>query len=95
MRKPLTLTRDEGIKIGGLPKTGGVFRSVLSNDLNGADKFLPASRCHLCHLGMAFGDNLQAPSSAGAIARQGGPFKTDEPPANLDWNMWLGQASDT
>lgn len=90
--KPLTLTVDEGIKICEVVKeTGKVFQVGTQQRSEYGGSFLQAVA--ICHLGW-LGDNLQALSSVGT-ARQGGPFKTEEPPANLDWNMWLGQAPDT
>ena len=90
--KPLTLTIDEGIKICDVVKeTGRVFQVGTQQRSEYGGAFLQAVA--ICHLGW-LGDNLQALSSVGT-ARQGGPFTPSDPPANLDWNMWLGQAPDT
>ena len=90
--KPLTLTIDEGIKICDVVKeTGRVFQVGTQQRSEYGGAFLQAVA--ICHLGW-LGDNLQALSSVGT-ARQGGPFTPSESPANLDWNMWLGQAPDT
>ena len=90
--KPLTLTIDEGIKICEVVKeTGRVFQVGTQQRSEYGGAFLQAVA--ICHLGW-LGDNLQALSSVGT-ARQGGPFTPSDPPANLDWNMWLGQAPDT
>ena len=90
--KPLTLTIDEGIKICNVVKeTGRVFQVGTQQRSEYGGAFLQAVA--ICHLGW-LGDNLQALSSVGT-ARQGGPFTPSDPPANLDWNMWLGQAPDT
>ena len=90
--KPLTLTIDEGIKICNVVKeTGRVLQVGTQQRSEYGGAFLQAVA--ICHLGW-LGDNLQALSSVGT-ARQGGPFTPSDPPANLDWNMWLGQAPDT
>ena len=90
--KPLTLTIDEGIKICNVVReTGRVFQVGTQQRSEYGGAFLQAVA--ICHLGW-LGDNLQALSSVGT-ARQGGPFTPSDPPANLDWNMWLGQAPDT
>lgn len=90
--KPLTLTIDEGIKICDVVKeTGRVFQVGTQQRSEYGGAFLQAVA--ICHLGW-LGDNLQALSSVGT-ARQGGPFTPSAPPANLDWDMWLGQAPDT
>ncbi len=90
--KPLTLTVDEGIKICEVVKeTGKVFQVGTQQRSEYGGAFLQAVA--VCHLGW-LGDNLQALSSVGT-AQKGGPFTPSDPPANLDWNMWLGQAPDT
>ncbi|MBA61809.1 MAG: oxidoreductase [Planctomycetaceae bacterium] len=90
--KPLTLTVDEGIRICEVVKeTGKVFQVGTQQRSEYGGSFLQAVA--ICHLGW-LGDKLKALSSVGT-ARQGGPFTPAEPPANLDWNMWLGQAPET
>lgn len=85
--KPLTLTIDEGIRIRDVVKeTGRVFQVGTQQRSEHNLLFLHA---------VAFiqsgklGDNVRAHVAIGA-GEQGGPFATTAPPADLDWDMWVG-----
>lgn len=85
--KPLTLTIDEGKVICEVVrKTGRVFQ--VGTQQRSDNKFLSAVA--LARSGR-LGKVLTATCSIGG-APKAGPFKTSQPPANLDWNSWLGQA---
>jgi len=87
--KPLTLTIGEGKTICRVVKeTGRVFQVGTQQRSEYGNKFLKAVA--IARSGR-LGKKLRATSSVGS-ARSGGPFKETDPPANLDWNMWLGQA---
>jgi myo-inositol 2-dehydrogenase/D-chiro-inositol 1-dehydrogenase len=87
--KPLTLTIDEGKKICRVVKeTGRVFQVGTQQRSEYGNKFIKAVA--IARSGR-LGKKLRAISSVGG-ARSGGPFKSSDPPANFDWNMWLGQA---
>ena len=87
--KPLTLTIDEGKQICKVVKeTGKVFQVGSQQRTENEAKFLKA---------IAFvqsgrlGDDVRAHVAIGG-APAGGPFENTEPPAELDWDMWLGPA---
>ncbi|MEO2023754.1 MAG: Gfo/Idh/MocA family oxidoreductase, partial [Pirellulaceae bacterium] len=85
--KPLTLTIDEGKKICRVVKeTGRVFQVGTQQRSEYGNKFIKAVA--IARSGR-LGKKLRAVSSVGG-ARSGGPFKSSDPPANFDWNMWLG-----
>ena len=87
--KPLTLTIDEGKKICRVVKeTGRVFQVGTQQRSEYGNKFIKAVA--IARSGR-LGKKLRAISSVGG-ARSGGPFKSSDPPAHFDWNMWLGQA---
>ena len=87
--KPLTLTIGEGKKICRVVKeTGRVFQVGTQQRSEYGNKFIKAVA--IARSGR-LGKKLRAISSVGG-ARSGGPFKSSDPPANFDWNMWLGQA---
>ena len=87
--KPLTLTIDEGKKICKVVKqTGRVFQVGTQQRTEYDQMFLKA--VVLARSGR-LGKTLKAISSVGT-AQRGGPFANQEPPAWLDWDMWLGQA---
>jgi len=87
--KPLTLTIDEGKKICQVVKqTGRVLQVGTQQRSEYGLMFLKA--IVLARSGR-LGKNLKALSSVGEGER-GGPFKTATPPAELDWDFWLGQA---
>ena len=87
--KPLTLTIDEGKKICQVAKeTGTVFQVGTQQRSEFDDMFLKA--VVLARSGR-LGEKLHALSSVGT-GEKGGPFENSEPPAELDWDFWLGQA---
>jgi predicted dehydrogenase len=87
-QKPLTLTIDEGKKLCKVAKeTGRVFQ-VGTQQRSTSEFFLNAVA--MCHLGK-IGKIHRVTCGLGA-GESGGPFKKTTPPAQLDWDMWLGQA---
>ena len=87
--KPLTLTIEEGKQICKVTKeTGRVFQVGTQQRSEMGQRFLTA-------LGIIregrIGKIKKITCNIGT-APVGGPFKKSTPPANLDWNMWLGQA---
>jgi predicted dehydrogenase len=87
--KPLTLTVDEGrqlLKVA--EETGKVVQVGTQQRSENARVFLKA-------IAMArsgrLGKKLHALVSVGQ-AEKGGPFENSDPPAELDWDIWLGQA---
>jgi predicted dehydrogenase len=88
-QKPLTLTLEENQLIRNACKkySDRVFL-VGTQQRSDRDRFLRA--INMVQKGM-LGDitNITVGINGGDV---GGPFKKSEPPANLDWNMWLGQA---
>ena len=88
-QKPLTLTIDEGkqiVKV--LKETGRVVQVGTQQRSENNNMFLLAVA--LVRDGR-IGDVKKVTCSIGG-APKGGPFKTEDPPANLNWDMWLGQA---
>jgi myo-inositol 2-dehydrogenase/D-chiro-inositol 1-dehydrogenase len=84
--KPLTLTIDEGKQICRVVKdTKRVFQVGTQQRSDG--RFLLAIA--IARSGR-LGKKLKATCSIGG-APSGGPFETAEPPAQLDWDYWLGQ----
>ena len=87
--KPLTLTIEEGKQICKVAKeTGRVFQVGTQQRSEMSQRFLTAI-------------GIIREGRIGAIKKvtcnigsspTGGPFKKSDPPANLDWNNWLGQA---
>jgi len=87
--KPLTLTIDEGKQICNVvEETGRVFQVGTQQRSENEHRFLKAIA--IAQSGR-LGDTLKATVGVGE-ARSGGPFAETEPPANLNWDMWLGQA---
>jgi len=85
--KPLTLTIDEGKRICRVvQETGRVFQ--VGTQQRSDFRFLLAVA--MARSGL-LGRKITATCSIGS-APAGGPFPTLEPPKELDWNMWLGQA---
>jgi myo-inositol 2-dehydrogenase/D-chiro-inositol 1-dehydrogenase len=87
--KPLTLTIDEGkllCKV--LTETGRVFQVGTQQRSENNAMFLKA--IVLARSGR-LGKSLTATCSIGG-APTGGPFPTSDPPPELDWDFWLGQA---
>ena len=87
--KPLTLTIDEGKQICKVAEdTGRVFQVGTQQRSEYDAMFLKA--VVLARSGR-LGGNLHALSSVGEGV-QGGPFENREPPGELDWDLWQGQA---
>jgi myo-inositol 2-dehydrogenase / D-chiro-inositol 1-dehydrogenase len=87
--KPLTLTIDEGQQICRVVReTGRVFQvgTQRRSEYNGLFLKLVA----LVRSGR-LGKRLTATATTDTGER-GGPFPVEDPPAHLDWDMWLGQA---
>ena len=88
--KPLTLTIDEGKILRKVTRdTNRVFQIGTQQRSEYGQMFLRA--VVLARSGR-LGDKLHAVSSVGQ-AKTGGPFGTGDPPANFDWDVWLGQAA--
>jgi predicted dehydrogenase len=95
--KPLTLTFEEGALVcEAVKKYGKVFQV-------GTQQRSEYNACFLKAVAIArsgrLGKNLHATSSVGKAASRSaakhlsfGPFATEAPPAELDWDLWLGQA---
>lgn len=87
--KPLTLTIEESKLIRQVTKaTGRVFQVGTQQRSEYGNMFLKAVA--MARSGR-LGKKLHAVSSVGG-AQSGGPFPTADPPANLNWDFWLGQA---
>ena len=87
--KPLTLTMAESKLICRVTKeTGRVFQVGTQQRSEYDSMFLKAVA--LARSGR-LGKKLHAISSVGT-SEAGGPFAPQKPPADLDWNFWLGQA---
>jgi len=87
--KPLTLTIDEGKLIcRAVEQTGRVFQVGTQQRSEYHAMFLKAIA--LARSGR-LGKRLTATCSIGE-APSGGPFPTADPPPELDWDFWLGQA---
>jgi predicted dehydrogenase len=95
--KPLTLTLEEGVLINeAVKKYGKIFQVGTQQRSEYGRGFLKAVA--IARSGR-LGKNLRAISSVGKAASRSpdknkpfGPFKTEEPPAELNWDLWLGQA---
>jgi len=85
--KPLTLTIDEGKKLVRVWKETGAVFQVGSQQRSDA-KFRLA--CELVRNGRL--GKLKSVESRIARCPNGGPFKVEPVPSDLDWDMWLGQA---
>ncbi len=87
--KPLTLTMEESEQIMKVTKdTGRVFQVGTQQRSENNRVFLKAVA--IARSGR-LGGKLHALSSVGG-ATSGGPFPTEDPPQELDWDVWLGQA---
>lgn len=87
--KPLTLTVDEGKKVCHVARETGMVLQIGTQQRSEFDEhFLKA--VVLARSGR-LGDNLHALSSVGQ-GLAGGPFENSDPPSELDWDFWLGQA---
>ncbi|MBN2474518.1 MAG: Gfo/Idh/MocA family oxidoreductase [Pirellulales bacterium] len=87
-QKPLTLTIDEGKQICKVVKETGKIMHIGTQQRseNGA-MFLKAV---VLALSGRLGKKLTATCSIGGGPR-GGPWEPSQPPAELDWDFWLGQ----
>jgi len=87
--KPLTLTVDEGKQLlKAVEQTGKVLQVGTQQRSEYERRFLKAIA--IARSGR-LGDKLHALVSVGE-SDKGGPFENSDPPAELDWEMWLGQA---
>jgi predicted dehydrogenase len=85
--KPLTLTIDEGRLLNKVVKETGRTLQV-GTQQRSDDKFLTAVA--LAHAGRV--GKLKTVTVAIGGAPKGNTFKTQTPPATLNWDRWLGQA---
>ncbi len=86
--KPLTLTIDESQLVCKVAKeTDRVFQVGTQQRSEFRGAFLEAVA--IARSGR-LGDKLKARASMGP-GKTGGPFKTQKPPKELDWDFWLGQ----
>ncbi len=87
--KPLTLTMQEGAQIMQVTReTGRVFQVGTQQRSENNAVFLKAVA--IARSGR-LGTKLHALSSVGG-ATSGGPFDRQDPPDDLDWELWLGQS---
>jgi len=87
--KPLTLTIEEGKQISKVTKeTGRVFQVGTQQRSDMGQRFLTA--IGIIREGRIGKINKVTCNIGGA--KTGGPFQKSDPPPNLDWNTWLGQA---
>ena len=87
--KPLTLTIDEGKKLGQVVKETGRVVQV------GTQQRSDHNRVFLLAVAMVRAGRIGKISRVTAAiggGPTGGPFPVAKPPANLNWEMWLGQA---
>ncbi len=88
-QKPLTLTIDEGKQIlKAVRRSGKILHIGTQQRSENKSMFLKA--VVLAQSGR-LGKKLTATCSIGG-APTGGPFPTETPPDDLDWDFWLGQA---
>jgi predicted dehydrogenase len=86
-QKPLTLTIEEGKQIRKvLDETGVIFQ--VGTQQRSTDQF--AAAVALCRAGRL--GKIQSITCGIGGAPAGGPFQKQSPPANLNWDRWLGQA---
>jgi predicted dehydrogenase len=87
--KPLTLTIDEGKKLCQVAKDTGRILQV------GTQQRSDHNRVFLLAVAMVrsgrIGDIRKVTAAIGG-GPNGGPFEKSQPPAELNWDMWLGQA---
>jgi predicted dehydrogenase len=87
--KPLTLTIDEGKKIGKVAKETGRIVQV------GTQQRSDHNRVFLLAVAMVRAGRIgkiKKVTAAIGGAPSGGPFSKETPPPGLNWDMWLGQA---
>jgi predicted dehydrogenase len=88
-QKPLTLTIEEGQQICKVVKESGKILHI-GTQQRSENRAMFLKAVALAQSGR-LGNKLTATCSIGG-APSGGPWEPTEPPANLDWNFWLGQA---
>ncbi len=87
--KPLTLTIDEGKKLGAVAKSTGRVVQV------GTQQRSDHNRVFLLAVALVRAGRIgrvRKVTAAIGGAPSGGPFAKEAPPAVLNWDMWLGQA---
>lgn len=85
--KPMTLTIDEGkIICKTVKETGRVFQ-VGTQQRSGRQFLSAVALCRNGHMG-----KIKTATCSIGGGPKGGPFKKSDPPAQLDWDRWLGQA---
>ncbi|MEQ1828139.1 MAG: Gfo/Idh/MocA family oxidoreductase [Pirellula sp.] len=88
-QKPLTLTLEENLRIRAACKANpNLVFFVGTQQRSSRNLFLRA--VNMCHKGL-LGDLKKITCGING-SPTGGPFEKTPPPANLDWDMWLGQA---
>jgi predicted dehydrogenase len=88
-QKPLTLTLEENLRIRAACKANPNLVFVIgTQQRSDRNRFLRA--VNMCHKGL-LGDITRITCGING-SPTGGPFEKATPPANLDWDMWLGQA---
>ncbi|MFO0791623.1 MAG: Gfo/Idh/MocA family oxidoreductase [Pirellulales bacterium] len=88
--KPLTLTIDEGKQIvKAVKESGKIFQVGTQQRSENENRFLKAIA--IVKSGR-LGKKVNAHVAIGG-APDGGPFKTTDPPAGLNWDMWQGPAN--
>jgi predicted dehydrogenase len=87
--KPMTLTIDEGKKIGQVAKSTGRVVQVGTQQRSDHNRvfLLAVALIRAGRIG-----KIRKVTAAIGGGPKGGPFKKEKPPADLNWDMWLGQA---
>jgi predicted dehydrogenase len=87
--KPLTLTIDEGKKIGQVAKETGRVVQVGTQQRSDHNRvfLLAAALVRMGRIG-----KIRKVTAAIGGAPTGGPFPKETPPPELNWDLWLGQA---
>ena len=87
--KPLTLTIDEGKKVGQVARSTGRVVQV------GTQQRSDHNRVFLLAVALVRSGRIGKVKKVTAAiggGPSGGPFKKEKPPEGLNWDMWLGQA---
>ena len=87
--KPMTLTIDEGKKLGQVAKETGRVVQVGTQQRSDHNRvfLLAVALVRAGRIG-----KIKRVTAAIGGAPSGGPFTKEKPPADLNWDMWLGQA---
>jgi predicted dehydrogenase len=87
--KPMTLTIDEGKKLCQVAKATGRVVQVGTQQRSDHNRvfLLAVALVRAGRIG-----KIRRVTAAIGGAPSGGPFRKENPPANLNWDMWLGQA---